>query len=281
MMRKVPMALACLLATGILAGCGQSRDAQTARAIDGVAAIDQQNIAELMLTTADPREAIEYFTQATQRNPEQLSLHRGLARSLARAGRAEEALPVWTHVIAQPGATMDDHVGLAEANIRAGNWEQAQAVLHAIPPTHETFDRYRLEAMLADTRRQWDRADHFYEVAAGLTPRPAGVLNNWGFSRLTRGDHRGAERLFLDALRHEPGLFTAKNNLALARAGQRRYELPLIEMTQTERAQLLHTMALAAIRQGDVAIGRGLLQEAIATHPQHFEAAVNALRALG
>ena len=86
--------------------------------------------------------------------------------------------------------------------------------------------------------------------------------------------------MFVEALHHDPSLFTAKNNLVLARAAQRRYELPLIEMTQTERAELLHTMALAAIRQGDIETGRALLREAIATHPQHFEAAANALAAL-
>jgi hypothetical protein len=51
-------------------------------------------------------------------------------------------------------------------------------------------------------------------------------------------------------------------------------------MTQIERAQLLHTAALAAIRQGEISTGRNLLSEAIDTHPQHFEAAVRALRAL-
>jgi len=51
-------------------------------------------------------------------------------------------------------------------------------------------------------------------------------------------------------------------------------------MGQIERAQLLHTMALAAIKQGDVSIGEGLLREAIRTHPQHFEEAVRSLRAL-
>lgn len=279
-MRKVPMALTCLAVAGFLAGCEQGRHAQTGRAIDGVAAIDQQNMAELMLATADPREAVAWFAQAAETSPDRILFQRGLARSLARAGRAEEALPVWERVIAHADSTLEDRVELADSHIRAGNWDQAQAVLNAIPPTHETFQRYRLEAMIADTRRQWDRADHFYEVAVGLTPRPAGVLNNWGFSRLTRGDHRGAERLFLDALRHDPSLFTAKNNLALARAGQRRYELPLIDMTQIERAQLLHTMALAAVRQGDTQIARALLQEAIATHPQHFDAAVTALRAI-
>ena len=280
-MRQVPLALSLVCVAALTAGCTAGRHAQTARAIDSVAAIDQQNMAELMLATADPQEAVQYFTQAAEANPDRILMQRGLARSLSRAGRPEEALPVWQRVIAHPEATFEDRVELADAHIRAGQWDQAQAVLNAIPPTHETFHRYRLEAMVADTRRQWDRADHFYEIAAGLTPRPAGVLNNWGFSRLTRGDHRGAERLFLEALSHDPSLFTAKNNLALARAGQRRYELPLIEMTQIERAQLLHTMALAAVRQGDVATGRSLLQDAIATHPQHFEAAVTALRALG
>jgi len=34
------------------------------------------------------------------------------------------------------------------------------------------------------------------------------------------------------------------------------------------------------VKQGDVAIGRGLLQEAVETHPQHFDEAVRSLRAL-
>ena len=53
-----------------------------------------------------------------------------------------------------------------------------------------------------------------------------------------------------------------------------------VPMTQIERAQLLHTLGLAAVKQGDVSIGKGLLREAIDTHPQHFEAAVRSLRAL-
>ncbi len=263
-----------------LAGC-DSRVGQTGRAIDGAAALDRQNLTELMLNAGDPNDAVAFFSRMTAEEPNEIRFRRGLARALIRAGRAEEAVPVWQAVIAHPEATLDDRVNLADAYLRAGQWEQAQEVLDAVPPTHETYDRYRLEAMLADHRRQWERADHFYEVAAQLTPRPAAVLNNWGFSKLTRGDYRAAERLFLDALRHDPTLFAAKNNLALARAGQRLYELPLIEMTQPERAELLYTMAIVAVRQGDIAIARALLEEAIASHPQHFEAAVTALRALG
>lgn len=268
-----------LAAVGLMAGC-TARAPSPSRAIDSMAQIDQENMAELMLAAADPREAVEFFAQAAAANPSSLLHQRGLARSLSRAGSPARAIPVWQQVIAQPQSTLEDRVELAEAYIRLSDWDRAEAVLNAIPPTHESFRRYRLEAMVADARRQWARADSFYEIAAGLTPRPAAVLNNWGFSKLTRGAPREAERLFLEALTHDPSMFTAKNNLVLARAAQRRYELPVIEMTQTERAKLLHTMALAAIRQGDTGIGRALLREAVETHPQHFEAAAVALAAL-
>ena len=243
-MRKVWMAPVCLAGLALLGGCGESMRAQTARAIDSVQSIDQENMAEMMLAVSDPNEAIQYFSQQSEQHPDRIIFRRGLARSLMRAGQAEQSIPVWQAVIAHPDATMDDRVDLAEAYIRNNDWTQAEATLNAIPPTHETYNRYRLEAMVADSRHQWERADSFYEIAVGLTPTPASTLNNWGFSKLTRGDARGAERLFLEALQHDRSLFTAKNNLVLARAARRVYELPLIEMTQTERAELLYTMAL-------------------------------------
>ena len=263
-----------------LAACEQSTDAEVARALQDVNVVDESNLNDVMLTVADPNEAVAYFQRALGSTPDRIDLMRGLGKSLVRAGRATEAVPAWQAVVAHPEAGPEDSVLLADTMIRANLWDEAEAVLDSVPPTHETFDRYRLEAMVADSNEEWGNADSFYETAVGLTTTPAGVLNNWGFSKLTRGDYRDAERLFTDALRHEPGLFTAKNNLVLARGAQRNYDLPVITMTQVERAQLLYTLALTAIKQNDLTIGKGLLQEAIETHPQHFEEAVRALRAL-
>jgi len=97
---------------------------------------------------------------------------------------------------------------------------------------------------------------------------------------MTRGDYPAAEKLFLEAITYDDKMFTAKNNLVLARGAQKHYTLPIIRLTQIEKAELLHTLAISAIKQGDVAVGRGLLEEAIDTHPQHFDAAVRALEAL-
>ncbi|GAB5437236.1 tetratricopeptide repeat protein [Falsiruegeria mediterranea] len=270
-----------MLASGLaLSACSESGDETVERAFQDVNVVDETDLNDVMLTVADPNEAVDYFARAAKSNPDRIDLQRGLAKSLIRAKRYTEGVTAWTRVSKMDGARPDDSVDLADALIRTGDWDGAEKLLDSVPPTHETFKRYRLEAMVADANREWSRADTFYETAVGLTTRPASVMNNWGYSKLTRGDYAEAERLFGDAIRQDQSLFTAKNNLVLARGAQRNYSLPVIPMDQMERAQLLHTMALSAIKQGDVSTGKGLLREAIATHPQHFEEAVRSLRAL-
>ncbi len=277
-----PYVLSTLLAGAvILTACTQkSADATVERAFQDVNVIDDANLNDVMLTVADPNEAVTYFQRVSAEQPDKIDHHRGLGLSLMRAKRYDEGAAAWERTVALKEATNDDRVEFADALIRSGNWDRAEKTLNAIPPTHETFKRYRLEAIVADSKQQWKKADSFYETAVGLTTKPAPVLNNWGYSKLTRGDYTDAERLFNSAITQDPSLFTAKNNLVLARGAQRNYALPVVPMDQTERAQLLHTMALSAIKQGDVETGKGLLREAIETHPQHFEAASRSLAAL-
>lgn len=263
-----------------LAACEKSADSEVSRAMASVNAIDENGLSDIMLTVADPNEAVAYFKRTSRENPKRIDLKRGLALSLVRAKKNTEAVGAWKAVVKQEESTADDKVDYADALIRNNEWKEAETVLDAIPPTHETYKRYRLEAMIADSNKEWKKADSFYETAVGLTTKPSGVLNNWGYSKLSRGDFGGAEKLFVEAVQYDPDLFTAKNNLVLARGAQRNYQLPIVQMSQTERAQLLHTLALTAVKQGDVETGKGLLQEAIDSHPQHFEAAVRALRAL-
>lgn len=279
-MRRKYMGLVCLGAAMALTACGSGKDADVKRALKDVNVIDESNMNDIMLTVADPSESVSYFTRTLAQNPDRIDLKRGLAFSLVRAKKPAEAAIAWKAVVAAPDSTLDDKVEYADALIRNNRWDEAEAVLNTIPPTHETFKRYRLEAMVADTKKNWKKADSFYETAVGLTTTPATTYNNWGYSKLSRGDNAGAEQLFLQALTYDRTLFTAKNNLVLARAKQRKYDMPVIQMSQTERAELLYTAALAAVKQGDVTIGKGLLREAIDTHPQYFEAAARSLRAL-
>ena len=280
-MRHSIVVTLCVAGFAALSACDRTIDkAAVDRSFQDVNVVDETNLNDVMLTVGDPNEAVAYFQRASAQDPERIDLMRGLAVSLVRAKRTAEARVAWARVVEHPEATSNDRVKLADALIRANDWAAAEKVLDAIPPTHETYERYRLEAMIADGNKEWQKADSFYETAVGLTTQPASVLNNWGYSKLSRGEFGEAERLFTDAIRQDRTLFTAKNNLVLARGAQGNYTMPVVPMTQTERAELLHTLGLAAIKRGDVEIGKGLLREAIDTHPQHFEAAARSLQAL-
>ena len=279
-MRHPILLSVCAAGAFTLSACAETEGQDVDRAFQGVNVVDETNLNDVMLTVAAPNEAVSYFQRAVGEQPERIDLQRGLAKSLIRAKRFTEAVPAWKRVTDHEDSTHDDSVDFADALIRNNEWDRAGTVLDGIPPTFETFKRYRLEAMIADSNKEWKKADSFYETAVGLTTRPAGVMNNWGYSKLTRGDFAAAERLFSDAIRQDDSLFTAKNNLILARGAQKKYSLPVMHSTQEERAQLLYTLGLSAIKQGDTSIGKGLLRDAIDTHPQHFEEAVRSLRAL-
>ncbi len=280
-MRHPNLVILCLLGTGLLAGCqqGVSR-AQADRAVAEAQAVDQSNLTDIMLTVADPMEAVNYFKNALTVSPDKIDLKRGLARSQSRAGLYAEATGTLGDILSTPEANDDDRLALADVLIRSNEWTKAEGVLNTIPPTVETYERYRLEAMVADSKKDWKKADSFYSVAVGLTRKPQSILNNWGFSKLTRGDGPGAEKLFLQALTYDSTMFTAKNNLVMSRALQRKYELPVIAMTQDEKAKLLYTAGLSAVKQGDTTTGKRLLQQAVDTAPTYFEEAARSLAAL-
>lgn len=249
-------------------------------ALEAVQGPEGNNLNEIMMTVAEPAEAVAYFQRQIRDFPNNIDAMRGLALALIRSDRATEAVSVWSDIVAHPDGTDADRVQLVDALVRAGQWDAAKEVLSQIPPNVATYQRYRLEAMIADAGKDWERADEFYETASGLTVQPAPILNNWGYSNLIRGKYLDAEMLFQEAIRQDSKMFTAKNNLMMARGAQRKYDLPVMPMTQTERAELLYTLALTAIKNGDVTIGIGLMREAVDSHPLHFEAASRSLTAL-
>lgn len=280
-MRHSGLMVLCLSGMAALSGCDRAaQQAAIHKEISQLSAKDEASLDAIEMTVADANEAVAYFTKSVEKHPDRTDSKRYLALSLVRANRPQDAVKIWAEVVIAKDAKPEDSVQYADALIRSNDWKKAEQVLNAIPPTYESFDRYRLEALIADSKHEWKKADSFYQTAAGMTATPAGVYNNWGFSKLTRHDYPAAERLFLDALRYDPNMFVAKQNLVIARGAQRKYDLPVIEMTQSERAHLLYTLALVAIKQNDVAIGKGLLQEAIDTSPEYFGDAKRSLDAL-
>lgn len=286
MTRARLFALAPLLAAALLlGGCAEDltraevdADAERAQSDNP---LDRDSLNDIMLTVAGSEEAIAYFREGLAKNPEDPKLRRGLARSLSRAGRNAEARTIWRDLVEADQATPEDRVDYALSLTRLGMWDEARAQADQLPEKPVTARRMVLTALLADHREDWAAADAAYERARALSAQPAQVLNNWGVSRLARGEHAQAERLFEEALVYDPDMFSAKNNLALSYGLQGRYRLPLITLSEEEKAVLLHNLGVIALRQDDRETARGLFEQAVAAHPRHYAPAADKLEALG
>lgn len=243
-------------------------------------AVDSLNLTELMLTTGEPQAAVEYFRSSLQDAPDRLDFQRGYAISLSRADRHDEAVIAFERLDEQGDLESRDRLNYAQSLVRLNQWDRAEAQLSLVRDAGEDYRWNQLNALIADNYERWDEADTYYAKARSLTSQPAAILNNWGVSKMSRGDLEGAARHFSEAVRYDPDSFGAKNNLAIARALRGTYALPVVPLSEEERAQIYHNMALVALRREEVDIARGLLELAVETHPRYFAAAANKLAAL-
>lgn len=272
---------AALLATGLLAlaaGCTPSiADKEDPIPASIVAAAELE---DLLLAAGDPEESIVYFQQALEAEPDNVGFRRGLAISMTRAKRYPEAARVYQEMIALNQAQPQDRLEYAFVQARLDKWDDVRAVLAQLPAGLNTARRHLGEAILADHEQNWPAADAAYARAETLATNPALILNNWGVSQMSRGDLPQAIRTFEKALTFNSRLFGAKNNLAIARGLQGNYQLPVVPMTETEKAVILNNLGLIALRQGEERIARGLFAAAVDAHPQHYGAAADRLAAL-
>jgi Flp pilus assembly protein TadD len=242
--------------------------------------IDEANLNELMLTASDPSSAVEYFEQSLAREPDRADFRRGLAISFARDKRYNEAARVYQELITLGQDQPTDRIDYAFVTIRLDRWDDARTLSQSFPDGLQTPRRYLIDAMVADQDNDWPAADAAYARAEKLSTRPAAILNNWGVSQMSRGDLTGATATFKRAVSFDSRLFGAKNNLAIVRGLQGEFSLPLVPLTDEERAILLNNLGIIAMRKGDEQVARGLFAAAIEAHPQHYASAADKLAAL-
>lgn len=271
-----------LLAALALCACAGAMDEPPQLSGDDqpVNVIDASSLNELMLTVSDPEDAVSYFQRALNEEPGRVDYQRGYALALARARRYAEAAEQF-EALEREGAA-DDQIRIEHAHslARLQRWPEADAQMAQVSASADSARRYLIDAMLADQRGDWSAADIAYEQARRHSANPARILNNWGVSKMSRGEPEAAAKTFEEALSFDPRLFNAKNNLAVARALKGEYRLPLVSMTEEERAIMLHNIGVIALRRGDVREAKGLFTMSVAAHPRYYAEAAEKLAAL-
>ncbi|MEM8753274.1 MAG: tetratricopeptide repeat protein [Pseudomonadota bacterium] len=282
-MNRILRAAAAPAAILLVAACAtESFDAPTDfnKGSETTNVIDATNLNDLMLTISDPEDAVSYFRTSLAAEPGRVDFKRGYALSLARARRHADAVRIFEELEAQGVADAELRLEHAHSLARLERWEEAENQMALVSSSLNTPRRFLIDAMLADQRNDWQQADAAYDTARRLSANPATILNNWGVSRMSRGENKDAEKTFEEALAYNPRLFSIKNNLAVARALQGNYRLPLITMSEEERAQLLHNVGVIALRRGDTERAKGLFTMAVAAHPRFYPQAAEKLAAL-
>lgn len=224
--------------------------------------------------------ALRAFEAAAAREPDNPALRRDLARAYLRSGRLRRAAESFAALDAAGASEPADRLEAALISVRLDDWEAARETAARGPLPDGDARSALLRALLADRAGDWAEADAAYAEAVALAPRPAAMLNNWGVSRMARGALEAAAASFAEALRADPDLFAAKNNLVLANALRGDYALPAIAMTERERAVLLNNAGVIAQRRGARETARRLFSEAVDAHPAFFGDAMRNLSGL-
>lgn len=243
-------------------------------------AIEEAGVSDLLLENGDPGSAVRFFSQRLASEPDNPAYRRALARAQTRAGALAEAAGGYRRLVESDGATDDDRIALALLQIRLDRWTDARDTAAALPAGLDTERAHMLTALLADNAHDWETADAAYARAAALSTAPATVYNNWGVSLMARGAYAEASRRFETALAADSRPFVLKNNLALSRALAGDFTPPRLDITDAEKAMILHNLGVVAESRGDRAQARRLYAAAVETHPRHYPAAAARLAAV-
>ncbi len=102
-MRRTILIPLCMGSALMLGACADNGDQAVDRAFQDVNVIDETNLNDVMLTVADPNEAVLHFGRVTKQDPKRIDGQRGLASSLIRAKRNTEGVAAWKRVVEMPG----------------------------------------------------------------------------------------------------------------------------------------------------------------------------------
>lgn len=209
-------------------------------------------------------------------------LNQTLADLAYALGRNDEALVRYEALlkISPDNQSYLEPAGIAA--LRIGDDERAiQLLSRATSLPNPTWHAWNALGVAADFRSEWNLADKCFEEASRLAPSNAALINNRGWSLLSRG--KWAEALvFLErAAALDPDSARTKNNLELARAALSS-DLPERQPGETASswASRLNDAGMAAELLGDRQRAIAAFSRALETSNQWYARAANNLEAI-
>lgn len=128
--------------------------------------------------------------------------------------------------------------------------------------------------MLHDRAGNWDQAIAAYDRALALNARSAMLHNNRGFSHLLQRAPQAAIADFERALKLDPQLEAAKENLRLALAWTGQYERALVGVSRRDIGRAYNNIGFVALLRGDLMAAESYLLRSMEADA-HFNKVAN------
>lgn len=279
--------IAALIVAAVLADTSPQDGAAQSTAVIIQQAIDQERLTQAQAMLGEWRAATTQQTTATSTNEgsgEQDREFSILSAELTLAQRRNEQAMAAFQALATQGVRdcrVDEGLGIAYLRLNQGAaaMEPLARATHACPQRWQGWNGY---GVALDLQHRWDESRAAYDAAYRLVDRPAGVMNNFGFSLLMQGKPDQAARLFAAARAADPDNMLYANNEDMARvmAGQKLTEPDMKNSQPDDWGRRLSNAGYVAMRMGRNGEAEAYLSRSITESDRYFAQAAANLEAL-
>jgi Tfp pilus assembly protein PilF len=169
----------------------------------------------------------------------------------------------------RPDVAAPAQQGLGIALLLQGRDKEAERALgQAVTLDAALWRAWNALGSYYDRQGAWERATESYGRALALQPDSAILHNNRGFSNLLRRNFEEAIADFSAALRLDPNLVPARENLRLALAWTGQYQQALFGVPQVDIGRALNNVGFVALLRGDLVAAESYLLRSMEIDPK-------------
>lgn len=210
--------------------------------------------------------------------PENVEAQLLAAELYLAAGAPERAAAIFKSLVESPEIAARAYQGRGISLMLLGERENGfENLQQAVERDSTLWRAWNALGYYYDIEQDWAAAAESYGTALEGNPKSALIYNNRGFSMLMQRRLEEATDDFNRALRMDPDLDVARENLRLALAWEGKYILAMSGAEERDMPRILNNVGFIALMRGDYTNAEAYLLRAMESDPSYNQAAARNL----